>query len=401
MKLAFKLSLLKVTLILSCLTQAQAQAPSGYTYDESKVPKLELRDPLRLNNGSAVTRVNGFWGVRRLEILRMFEQTVYGPFPKKRVTTSVRVLSRKTVFDGAAERSLLTLTLRCEGREQDLHLLLYRPLHKERAPVLLGMNFYGNQSIIADPDIPLAQAWVGNNKALGIEEHRATEQSRGARAERWPVKQIVSRGYGLCTLYYGDVDPDFNDGFKNGVHALVEAEQEWGSVSAWAWGLSRVREVLAKESWASRVGVFGHSRLGKAALWAGAKDSRFSLVISNNSGCGGAALSKRKFGETLKAINERFPHWFVKRFHDFNGREQDLPLDQHLLMATIAPRRLYVTSASEDLWADPKGEQLSLAYASNTFREVGGKTGYHLRPGKHNMLLYDWERILDFADQNW
>ena len=380
----------------------QAQAPRGYQYDESQVPKVELADPLTLINGQNVAQDKALWSARRAEIHQLFREKAFGQIRKDvEVRHVVRHLSSKSVFDGEAIRHLVTLELRCQNRLLPLHLLSYQPTAKVKSPVLLGMNFYGNQSVILDREIPLAEGWVNRNPSIGIEAYTATEATRGRRSERWPIREIVARGYGVCTLYYGDVDPDFDDGFKNGAHGLLQQREGWSSVAAWAWGLSQVRRYLAEQTWVDRVGVFGHSRLGKAALWAGAQDTGFGLVISNDSGCGGSALSKRKFGETLKAINTRFPHWFLPEFHAFNDREQDLPFDQHLLMATVAPRHLYVASASEDLWADPKGELLSTEFASTAFLELGGQVGYHLRPGRHNMLFYDWTRILNFADQYW
>lgn len=396
-------------------------------YDEALVPDLPLPEILRREDGSTVSSPAD-WPARRDEILRAFERFVYGKTPVDSIDVSCELREAGTpALGGSAVRKQITLHFGRRPNGPRMNLLIYLPGDcSGPLPVFLGLNFQGNHTIHPDPHIALADCWLPEYYA-GVADHRATEAARGAASSRWPVELILSRGYGLVTACYNDLDPDFDDGFQNGVHPLFyrpgqhrPAPDEWGAIGAWAWGLSRALDYLESDPDidARRVAVLGHSRLGKAALWAGAQDERFALVISNNSGCGGAALSRRRFGETVAHINRRFPHWFCAAFHSYNEREEDLPVDQHMLLALIAPRLVYVASAAGDLWADPRGEYLAAWHASPAYRLLGREglpqaempaglppvsqpvfrdIGYHIRPGEHDLTAYDWTCFLNFA----
>lgn len=379
-----------------------AWADPATNYDEAKVGSYSLPDPLQMQDGRPVRSAVQWTKERRPEILAQFTEHVYGIAPQAPVRWNVIRREDETVFAGKAVRTLIDLELSCEGRKLLLPLLIYRPPGDGPWPVFVGLNFCGNQSVYPDSGIPLSQGWVSNAKDLDITENLATEKSRGGRSFRWPVEAIVARGYAVCTLAYGDVEPDAAELARTrGVHELLGGRGEYGSIAAWAWALSRVADTLSQESWTGRLAVIGHSRLGKAALWAGANDPRFGLVVSNNSGAGGAALSRRNFGETFADLTHSFSYWFVPRFATYVGRENELPVDQHELLALMAGRCLYVASAEADLWADPEGERLALEAARPVFKLVGGAVGYHRRPGIHNVMPYDWERFMDFADEHW
>jgi hypothetical protein len=411
---------------LGCFQIVFSQTDANY--DEAQVPHYTLPDPLQFADETPVTDAAMWIAKRRPEILKLFEEQVYGKMPDKKVKITYDLLEKQAhVLGGLAARKQVRVYLLGKKPAPFMDVLIYLPAdNKKPVPLFVSLNFKGNHAVINDPVIRLPESWVPNDDQFGITDHKATEASRGAAASRWPVEEILARGYGLATIYYGDIDPDDEGRFDNGIHPWFykkgqtqPAADEWGSIGAWAWGLSRAIDYFEKDSdiAADKVIVLGHSRLGKTALWAGATDERFALVISNDSGCGGAALSIRRVGETVKRINTVFPHWFCDNFNRYNDAEDSLPVDQHMLIALIAPRPVYVASAEDDQWADPLGEFLAAKFASPVYHLFGldglpveempavnqpvmGTIGYHIRSGKHDVILYDWQRFMDFADMH-
>jgi len=412
-------------LSLVIVAATAAALPQAAQYDEAKVPAYTLPDPLRFADGRGVTSPDE-WRARRSETLRLFEAHVYGRSPgPPQAMRFVGVESTERALAGLATRRQVRVLL--DGTESGpaFELLLYVPRAARRpVPAFLGLNFGGNHTVHQDPGIRMSKAWMRDG--AGVVDHRATAASRGSAAAAWPLERILERGYALATVYYGDLEPDHEGGWREGVRARIGpgtrgrfATDDWGAIGAWAWALQRALDYLETDPDVDgrRVAAIGHSRLGKAALWAGAQDERFAMVISNDSGEGGAALARRKFGERTEDITSAFPHWFCGRYREYAGREEALPVDQHQLLSLVAPRPLYVASATEDLWADPRGEFLAAKAAEPVYRllgreglgvaeppapdrPVGGSIGYHLRSGKHALTAYDWEQYLDFADRH-
>ncbi|MDO8543086.1 MAG: acetylxylan esterase [Opitutaceae bacterium] len=424
----------RIALVLCSITATAAGLAAEKfvpNYDETRVPPYTLPNPLVCADGTAVRDAATWRNQRRPELLELFSREVYGRTPAGRPAKMHWAVTStdRAALGGKAVRKEVTIWFTEKKDGPQMRLLMYQPVRATRqapVPAFLGLNFNGNQCVSADPGITISDRWVRTNAAQKVVNNRVTKESRGLSARAWDVETVVARGYATATVYYGDLCEDRVEGFSRDVAPLfntgsVEERRPdaWGAIGIWAWGLSRALDYLQSdpEIDGKRVAVHGHSRLGKTALWAGAQDERFAMVISNDSGCGGAALSLRRFGETVERINVSFPHWFAKNFRRYNAHEEALPVDQHELIALAAPRPLHVASAEGDPWADPRGEFLGAKHAEPVYALFGKKglgvadmprvdfpvlgdgLAYHIRTGPHAITAYDWAQYLDFADR--
>jgi hypothetical protein len=399
----------------------------GYAED-----RLNLPDPLTTANGKTVDSREVWEQERRPEILALFRTHVYGRAPVRSAELSFNVFDKDLgSLSGRAIRKQVAIRVTSGKKLLQMDLLMYLPASTEKkpVPVLALLNFHGNHTVHPDPAIAIPRKY---EKKIHLPKFCSGQDDlRGGRAAGFPIEQILARGYGVATVFYADIDPDVDDGFKNGVHSLFDppgnrAKDAWGTIGAWAWGLSRIMDYLEvdKDVDHTKVAVLGHSRLGKAALWAGAQDERFSIVISNNSGHTGACLARRSKvrkipGCTIAKVNQHHRHWWCENYRLYNGKEDSLPVDQHMLIALIAPRPVYIASATEDSWSDPEGEFLAAVHAESVYRLFGltglgtkimpepdhalndGQIGYHIRTGKHDLTAFDWMCYMDFADRHW
>jgi pimeloyl-ACP methyl ester carboxylesterase len=376
-------------------------SPGQHEYPEDPpMPSYVLPNPLRAADGSEVMTAEQWTSGRRAEILELFRTHVYGRVPTTIYEKAFEVVKEDThAMDGAATLRQIAVQISRGSQSIVIHVNLFIPNKVSRpVPAFLLICNRGAENIDA---------------------------SRQTKSEFWPAEEGVARGYAMAAFLNSDVDPDRHDGFRNGIHGLLDdgprPADAWGTLAAWAWGASRVFDYLetVPQINAKQVAVIGHSRGGKTALWAAAEDQRFAMAVSNDSGCGGASLSRRRFAgrEQVARIVSSFPHWFCSNFAKYADRENDLPVDQHELISLIAPRAVAVGSAAEDRWADPRGEFLSVVHAAPVYALFGQKAlgtttlpqisgaihgdaaHYHLRPSKHNLTLEDWQHYWDFADR--
>ena len=396
----------------------------------------QLPNPLTTSDGRPVTSAEQWRATWRPELLKLAEEQMYGCAPERPKNIRFEVQEQASnALGGKATRKQVAIYLDGDAKGPKTELLIYVPNdRKGPAPAFLAINFWGNQTVNADPAIRLPSSWEESGKypwadLSVMKEHRATEASRGINASQWPIEKIVEHGYALVTFYRGDIFADsllgneypgdpLQTGLLGAHPELQTRDDNFSGIGAWAWVLSRALDYLETDPTinAHKVAVFGWSRLGKAAIWAGAQDERFAMVISNESGKGGAALSKHLAGETIEHLNQAYPYWFCKNFRKYSQNESALPFDQHEILALIAPRPLYVASAIEDTGSDPLGEFLAAQTAAPVWSLLGqigltanempavnepvqGRVSYHVRSGGHDVTEFDWTQYLDFADR--
>lgn len=392
---------------------SDAGPPLGPFPTVEALPARPLLPELFVNDeGRTVTGTADWNDWRRAELLERFAFYLYGYVPEDPVTVEVTSLAVVDDFVvGAVRYEELEVTVQPIGLV--LHVALFSPMDGAAAPVFVAPNRCGNQEVSTDPRIRATTAWMGDNCGATV------EASRGVRASHWPVETIVRAGYAFATFHESELDPDDTDeAFDDGVHALLREEERdprlrWGRIAAWAWGVSRVVDALVTQPRIdpARIAAVGHSRRGKTVLLAGARDPRIALVVAHQSGTGGAALTRHLEGESVAAINLAFPAWFDDVFGTFADHEDRIPVDQHQLIALLAPRPVLISDGDDDLWADPVGARTAVEAASPAWElfgvpglvsDAGGPTldgtlAWHTRPGGHELTHADWDTFLAFA----
>jgi hypothetical protein len=414
-------------LVACCAACAQtASAPRAVVagipvnYDEAQVGTYTLPDPLRLAGGKPVRDARTWHSKRRPEIVRLFEENQYGRAPARPQKMSFDVFDRGTpALDGKAIRRQVTVYFSRDKAGPKMDLLIYLPAGaRQPVPLLLNLSFSANSSAVDDAGIKPGEIWG--------KERKRVPAPPGKGFGRLNVAPFLAKGIGVATVYYGDIDPDFLGGVPHGVRALYlkpgqtePAPGEWGAIAAWAWGLSRAMDYLETDKGvdAKRVAILGVSRLGKTVMWAGARDPRIAMVIASCSGEGGAALSRRNYGETIAHLTEpsRYPYQFCANYGKFAKSVDRFPVDAHLLIALIAPRPVLLQTGDKDVWSDPKGEFLAAVAAGPVYRLLGKQDlgtdqlppagqpifnplGFLMHAGGHGTIPTDWEQFLKFIE---
>ena len=422
----------KWILLLLAVSAATAQTNSGppkvvagipVNYEESLVGNYTLPDPLRLLSGKPVRDAKTWYKKRRPEIVHLFEENQFGRSPERPADMTFDVFDKGTpVFDGKAIRKQITIYFSADKSGPKMDLLLYLPSNRQKpAPVLLDISFSANSVTVKDPGVKEGEVWNREKKKVPANQSAAI-------GRQVDVLPLLAAGFGFATVYYGDIEPDFEGGLPYGVRKLYlkagqtePAADEWGAIAAWGWGLSRALDYFEKDSGvdAKQVALYGASRLGKTVLWAGARDTRFAAVIACCSGEGGAALSRRNYGETIAHLTApgRFPYQFCANYGKFAQRVNQFPVDANMLIALIAPRPLLLQTGDTDYWSDPKGEFLAAEAAGPVYTLLGKQgletdqwpkagtpvlhtLGYYMHAGGHGTLPGDWSQFLTFLQMH-
>lgn len=389
-------------------------------YDEAGTGAYRLPEPLIAQDGKRITTSDQWWRKRRPEILRLFETQQFGAAPPKVEGLKATVIEQPTLaFGGKALRKQVRLALTSDPTAHPVDLVVYTPVGLKRpVPVLLTINFTPNGAVTGDPDVKPGTVW-------DLDQHRRVPyQGKAPFLPKIDPVRLLDAGIGLAAFYYGDVEPDDPEGFPAGIRARYLksgqtklAADQWGTIAAWAWAISRVIDHLETEPAvdAKRIGLHGVSRLGKTVMWAGACDPRIALTIASASGEGGAAISNRNYGETIAHLVApgRYPYQFAANYAKWAGFPDRAPMDGNLLVALHAPRPLLLQTGTVDGWSDPKGEFLSAVNAGQVYRLLGardlgtdrwpgagqrifGDLSYYMHEGGHGPIPADWPVFVDF-----
>ena len=400
--------------IIDSPSDTVAGIPANYT--EAKVGRYSLPNPLKCLDSQIVEDSQTWFNKRRKEIVNLFEQNQFGVTPKDKIKVSFDVFERAGLaFDNTAERTQVTLSLSGNQKEKKIDLLYYVPtIATKPVPVLLYISFQANSQLI--DDLQIKEGFIWNR------ERQRVPAGRKSFFGKFDVKTILERGFGFATVYYGDIEPDFAEGYKYGVRSLfkdssIDKSDSWGSIAVWSWGLSRILDYFETDNKieANSIIIMGVSRLGKTVLWSGALDERFASVIAVCSGESGAALSRRNYGETIAHIASptRYYYWFAPKYQEYGTDVNSLPVDGHMLISLIAPRPLLLITGNTDKWSDPYGEYLAVKAAEPVYELLGKKgletekmpspgmpvlndIGFYMHVGGHGMVKEDWKIILDF-----
>lgn len=404
-------------------------------YDESKIPPYTLEDPLKFVDGRKVRNAKD-WELRREEILGIFQREMYGQMPPKSPITT-EILEEGITLAGFGIRRQVRMWFRSDKTGPKVDWLIITPRYVKKAvPTIIFLNYNGNQTLLEDKEILLTDGWIRDEEGMSV-NHKAIESTRGYYAGQssdsvYPIGMLIAQGYAVVTACYGEISPDPTGEEAQDKLAYTNIFDLWAprdnsrddnttALGAWAWTLMRGMDMIEQDPRldSKRVLLTGYSRLGKAALIAGAFDVRFPVVVPVQTGGGGCPLAKRFYGENVAIMTKAFTHWYCKAWKKYAGKEQTMPFDQHLFLSCIAPRALLVEGFDEG-WFDTKGEFLALQAASPVWEKlckkglpkvdwpddydtkaIGKYLGYVRRSEKHGISAYDWKWMIDFAEGVW